>query len=386
MGGNSIYKELLEANGYDVNTVTSSAFVQQRDKILPDAFEFLLHEFTASHMNLKTFHGYRLFAADGSDLHIATDPHDPDTFCQNRPGEKGYNLLHLNALFDLCNNIYVDSLVQPRMKWNEGRALTDMVGRSRVEGKVIIVGDRGFESYNVFTHIANKGWNYVIRVKDLGSNGILSGLQLPADGEFDIQVRRLLTRKQTKEVKSRPDIYKFMPSNQVFDFLEPGSDGYFPISYRVVRFMLDDGSYVTVITNLSELRFPPGLLREIYKMRWGIETSFRDLKYTVGLTSFHAKKQGRITQEIFARIIMYNFAEMITSHVIISQKDTRYVYQVNFSVAVLICKRFLRSSANIPPPDVEALIRKNTLPVRPDRAFQRNIRSKSSVSFVYRVA
>ena len=31
MGGNSIYKELLEAHGYDVNTATASAFVQQRN-------------------------------------------------------------------------------------------------------------------------------------------------------------------------------------------------------------------------------------------------------------------------------------------------------------------------------------------------------------------
>lgn len=46
MGGNSNYKELLESQGYDVTTATSSAFAQQRDKILPYAFEFLLHEFT----------------------------------------------------------------------------------------------------------------------------------------------------------------------------------------------------------------------------------------------------------------------------------------------------------------------------------------------------
>ena len=26
-------------------------------------------------------------------------------------------------------------------------------------------------------------------------------------------------------------------------------------------------------------------------MRWGIETSFRELKYAVGLTSFHSKKE-----------------------------------------------------------------------------------------------
>ena len=66
MGGNNIYKELLESQGYDVNTATASAFVQQRDKILPCAFEFLLHEFTKSHTDLKTYRGYRLLAADGS--------------------------------------------------------------------------------------------------------------------------------------------------------------------------------------------------------------------------------------------------------------------------------------------------------------------------------
>ena len=33
MGGNSIYKELLDAQGYDVNTATTSAFIQQREKL-----------------------------------------------------------------------------------------------------------------------------------------------------------------------------------------------------------------------------------------------------------------------------------------------------------------------------------------------------------------
>lgn len=62
MGGNSIYKELLEAQGYDVNTATTSAFVQQRHKILPSALEFLFHEFTKSYTDLKDYRGYRLLA------------------------------------------------------------------------------------------------------------------------------------------------------------------------------------------------------------------------------------------------------------------------------------------------------------------------------------
>ena len=63
----------------------------------------------------------------------------------------------------------------------------------------------------------------------------------------------------------------------------------------------------------------------------GIETSFRELKYAIGLTNFHAKKVEYIVQEVYARMIMYNFCEMITLHVIINQTDKRHIYQVNFT-------------------------------------------------------
>ena len=38
--------------------------------------------------------------------------------------------------------------------------------------------------------------------------------------------------------------------------------------------------YQTIITNLDSVSFPPDELKKLYAMRWGIETSFRDLKYT----------------------------------------------------------------------------------------------------------
>ncbi|MGG1556532.1 IS4 family transposase, partial [Paenibacillus ferrarius] len=342
MGGNSVYKELLESQGYDVNTATTSAFVQQRNKILPRALEFLFHAFTKSYANIKDYRGYRLLAIDGSDLHIATDPTDKDTYFQNQPNQKGYNLLHLNAAYDLCNRIYVDALVQPRRQSNEGRALATMVDRSPIEGKTIVISDRGYESYNNFAHIERKGWNYVIRVKDVNSSGILSSLRLPACGTLDQEIHLILTKKQTKEVKANPQLYRFIPSTSTFDFLDLKEHLFYKISFRVVRFVLPNGTYETVLTNLTAEDFPPEELRVIYNLRWGIETSFRALKYTVGLTNFHAKKQESIAQEIFARMIMYNFAEMMTSHVVISQMEKRHPYQVNFAVAVQVCRHFLR--------------------------------------------
>lgn len=383
MGGNSISKELLDANEYNTNTATTAAFVQQREKILPSAFEFLLHEFTQSFSDIKTYKGFRLLAVDGSDLHIATDPDNLDTYF-HATGKQGFNLLHLNAMYDLCNKIYIDSYVQPRKRINENKALVTMVDRTDIKNNVIIIADRAYETYNTFAHIERKGWNYVIRIKDVGSNGILSGLQLPTTAEFDTTIQRILTKKHTAEVRAHPELYRFLAASSPFDFLDLHTNKFYPISLRIVRFKITDDSYESIITNLNQADFPPDEIKALYNKRWGIETSFRELKYAVGLTSFHSKKQEYIVQEIFARMIMYNFSEMITSHVVIQHRDTRLTYQVNFTVAIHICRHFFRY--NVLLLNVEALIQKNILPVRPGRKDKRKTRCKTAVSFIYRVA
>jgi len=183
---------------------------------------------------------------------------------------KGYNLLHLNAMYDLCSRVYVDSIVQPGRKENESKALTDMVDRSDIKEQTIVIADRGYESYNVFEHIAKKGWNYVIRVKDIDSNGITSGLTFPKQKEFDVEHSILLTRRQTNEIKAHPKKYKFMPANQKFDYLPVRDKENYPISFRIVRVAISENTYEVIITNLSEDKFPAERIKEIYYMRWGI--------------------------------------------------------------------------------------------------------------------
>ena len=386
MGGNSLCKELLEAHDYDAAMASTSAFIQQRDKILPSAFEHLFHEFTQSHLGIKKYRGYRLLAVDGSDLHIPTNPSDTETHFNCNPLGNGHNLLHLNAMYDLCNRIYTDAIVQPRRHINEAKAMVDMIDRSRVTDNVIVIADRGYESYNNLAHIQEKGWKYLIRIKDTGTRCILHGLRLPMVGSFDICTQRVFTRKKAAEIKSRPDIYKIIDGGAaIFDFVNC-TNPFFQMTFRLVRFKITDDSYETVITNLAQSEFSPQDLKDLYKMRWGIETSFRELKYSIGLNNFHSKKREHIVQEVFARVIMYNFAEMITSHVVISQSDTKHTYQVNFTVAIHICRQFLRIGTNVPPLDVEALIRKNILPVRPNRRDKRKTRIRTAVSFLYRVA
>ena len=155
------------------------------------------------------------------------------------------------------------------------------------------------------------------------------------------------------------------------------------LSFRVVRFKLTQDTYEVLLTNLPEDEFSVSELKELYAMRWGIETSFRDLKYSLALSYFHSKKTENILQEVFARLTMHNFAELITSHVVVKQKSRKHLYKINFAAAVHICRNFFLK--NISPSDVEALLLMHLLPVRQRSANLRRGSPKSAPSFTYRI-
>ncbi len=52
----------------------------------------------------------------------------------------------------------------------------------------------------------------------------------------------------------------------------------------------------------------------------------------MGAIRFHSKKVEYIEQEIWSRLILFNFCAIITTHVVIEQKNTTHVYQVNFAM------------------------------------------------------
>ena len=390
MGGSSLSNEMMDIFGFREDLASTSAFVQQRAKILPEAFETLFDLFSSHLTETKTYRGFQLLAVDGSDLLIAANPDDSESFFPGTENQKSYNLLHLNAFYDLLCHTYVDAILQKRRCEDECGALVNMTDRSPLE-HVLLLADRGYESYNVLAHLQEKGWKYLIRIKN-GNGGIVSGFALPATPEFDVPISLSLTNRQTNEAKDLlkdKNHYRVVPHTSRFDFLPKKSRKhdpmtFYPLSFRIVRFPISENTFETVITNLDTESFPASELKKLYAMRWGIETSFRELKYTVGLQQFHAKKTEFIHQEIFARLTMYNFYEVITQSVLIQQKNRKYAYKVNFSAAVHICRQFFLR--NLPPSCVEAMLAKHISPIRPGRSSPRKLKSKQPFGFLYRIA
>ena len=389
MESKSLTNELIDVFDSKPDFPSASAFVQQRSKIKVEAFKAIFNGFT-SNIYKDIDSEMHLLAVDGSDIQIATNPNDLSSFHPGTNGRKPYNLLHLNALFDLKQKIYTDAVIQGRMDWNEHNALQEMVDRSNIR-KALVIADRGYESYNNMAHIQEKGWNFLIRIKD-GRNGIKEGLVLPRLDEFDNKISLKLTRKHTKETKELfkdKNHYKFIPSTTTFDYLPQKSKKHDPakfytLNFRIVRFKVTDELYETVLTNLDADVYPPNELKKLYASRWGIETSFRDIKYTIGMLDFHSKKVMCIHQEIYAHLIMYNFAEMITSHVVIEKKQRKYTYKANFSVAAHMCRLFYQGKTT--SPNLETIISRNIIPVRPDRHRERKLTVKIFHGFLYRVS
>lgn len=354
---------------------------QQRAKLKPEALKAVLDVFNRSILDLTqpvclAVPGYRYLAVDGSTASFYSRPEfSPEKyFVSEGHSIKGFYSLHVNGFFDIDRYMYTDVVIQPVHEKDEFCAFCTMADRIAVpEGlKDIYIGDRGYCSYNNIVHVIEKGQYFLFRSKDVLSKGILKNLNLPTGGTFDEAVTVTITRRQSKKISiSEGSHPRFVGKDISFDCVEYGSDDTYTMSFRVVRIMLPSGTYECLVTNLPEEEFPPERLADLYFTRWKIECAYRDLKYTIGMVSFHSYKAEYVEQEVYASLLLYNIAEAMVQSVEIETEDTKYEYKINFSRAVHICRVFLRSHAEKDKIDTVALLRKELIPIRKDREYPR---------------
>lgn len=383
MNGNSLNKELHDFYKDTGNFVTSSAFVQQRGKLLPEAFEYLFHQFNSLCEDKARWKGYRLLAADGTVLNIAKNP-EAETYL-----EQGFNQLHISALYDILNKTYTDIVIQPQPKNDERGAVREIIKKRQFNEKTILIADRGYESYNLFENIKRTpNLDFLIRIRNGLTKEARSRAMCPFDLDIETELRTTNTKKDREAFRAGKAKYISGPKKRgkgkafvTWEFESP-----FLMKYRLVRFEIAPGVYETIATSLPRNEVSAQEIKELYGMRWGIETSFRELKYSIGLVNLHAKKESFIKQEIFAMLTMYNFCERITMAIVILQDDKKkHIYRVNFTMAIHICREFF-SYNDKAPPDISKDIRHYILPVRPGRTDKRKMKTQTAVTFLYRVA
>lgn len=378
--GQRLDKEMLLA-GIDA---TASAFVQRRDKIRPEMFAFIMKEFSRSLPVTEKYKGYRLLAIDGTVVTSVPDENSPHYVPGGKPTKngslpKGTCQRTVTALYDVLGKQYLDIVPDK----SENAAAKDLFSGYRGH-KTIVLADRGYQGYNLMEY-ANKNpdLDYLIRVPE--TNYFSELKKLPKD-KFDVDLEVRLSTKSQQYCK----IYGWKHVDGPSRFGKPKKDVNWDheeicvMHYRAVRFGLKTGKTETIVTSLPRDKFPPGEIKKLYNMRWGIETSFRELKYDIGMVHLHAKKDDSILQEIYAAFTMYNFCMAITMQVKPYQNpDNKYTYKIDIAMAVFLCMDYFRS-ADPDPPDGQIV--RYRQPERPGRSDERKIIPRGAIFFLYRAA
>lgn len=260
-GAGTTKNELLDFFGLDPEKPTSSTLNQQRAKLKPEAVEAVFKEFNSSIDSLDLLEAYRFLAVDGSTVTYPSGPSFSPSEYFSSPGSssKGCYSMHINAFYDLDRHIYTDALIQPVRLKDEFRAFCSPADRHPVlpGTRNVYIGGRGYCSYNNMAHVIENGQYFVFRAKDILSKGMLCNFNFPEKDSFDASVNVVLVRSHSRKIRIKPGCYR--------------------------RFV-DKAS------------------------------SFRKLKYTIGLNSFHSCKPQYIRQEIWARLITYNITEVLACH------------------------------------------------------------------------
>lgn len=378
-GSSSTKCELLDFFQLSSETPSISALNQRRSQLKPDAFEAVFHSFNSSVFEfeeLKQNLQYQYIATDGSTISFFSFPRfaSDEYYISEGHSASGFYSIHINAFYDLNQRIYTDALLQPAHEKDEFEAFCRLVDNHQIisNTKTIFIGDRGYCSYNNMAHVVEKGQYFVFRTKDKDKKGLIGNFNLPDTAEFDVTVNVTLTRSNRKSIKIKDGFYRrCIDSAASFDYIKYGTEDTYDLTFRIVRILISENTYECIVTNLPRDTFPAEKLKEIYNSRWGIESSFRKLKYTIGLNFYHSYKPDFIKQEIWAKMIAYNATELLINNAVISHGKRTYTYAVNFSLAAHICRIYLRLLTEIDSIDVMSLLEKELVPVRPGRQFPR---------------
>jgi len=112
------------------------------------------------------------------------------------------------------------------------------------------------------------------------------------------------------------------------------------VNVRVIKLTLKTGKTETLITNLGRKVFKTSEFKELYHLRWGIETKYNSIKNKLDIENFSGKTIITVLQDFYATLFLSNISASIKAeadeHVkaATAGKDLKYEYMVNENILI----------------------------------------------------
>lgn len=287
--GNTRSPICLEAERFSKHLskdITGAAICKARKKIKYTAFQELFEMGAGIVPRTKTFHEYNIIAVDGMKGEL---PKTPELTAKYSISEKNrVPIFHAVSAYDVLNEIFIES--EMHFGAADERSLAcDIIDRIKQNEayrneKQIWVFDRGFPSLILLQKLMEYNMKFVIRVPKI----------------FLTEVNEFRESKYIDKTVHINYTKERMKSNHV------KSNGICEFDLRCVRIQLKSEEEI-LITNLEKESFPKRYIKELYHLRWGIETSFNYLKSAVFVEEFSTRTENGLKQDYFVSLLVYNF-------------------------------------------------------------------------------
>jgi hypothetical protein len=156
-----------------------------------------------------------------------------------------------------------------------------------------------------------------------------------------------------------------------------------PLKIRLIKVILDNGDVEVLATSLlDEEKYPYSEFKDLYFLRWGIETNYNHLKNNVAIENFTGLSTLSVTQDFFANMFIVNLQSVIINDVQIEidkeKKGTEYKYKINRNLSLGFMKdrvvKILLSNNSKGYEELKKLFKLEPVPIRKGRKFERKFR------------
>lgn len=303
---------------FDLRPVSGAAFSLARYKINLCFFKELnkilidYHQ----HSSKKLWKGYQLIAGDGSTIALPSSPQMKEYFGVHSKAECGISncLAQTFILYDVFSEVVIDSRIS-KMEVSE-KSLLRCCLSELPNSKAIFILDRGFGHFNVCKRFIEQKRDFCIRMSGSNSNFGKSVMQQCSD-DFITEWKPSEKEKKTCRLHRQDDK---------------------PIKVRITKLRLKTGETEILVSSLYDMvAFSSSEMKDLYRMRWGVEEGFKKLKPKMKLEQFGSRKPEGIFQEFEAHIFMMNLVAVMGCHaqtkIDTVTKKRRLAYKFNWQNA-----------------------------------------------------
>lgn len=269
--------------------VAASAICRARQKLPSSVFKTLNTRILNTYPRVAeaAWKGHRLFAVDGTKLHLPPPLIDWGYALPSQASHYPQGLV--SCLYHLPSHLPYDFDLSP----NANERLMALAHLAVLEPNDVVVYDRGYFSYEMLYRHVEQGIETVFRL---------------ATNSYPVIDAFFQSEEKEQRISLLPS-----PQRQREILLEHPDLVFTPLTLRLVKYAAGTTRFVLGTTLMDSEKYRVEDLAELYHGRWGIEELYKISKVLIEVEDFHGQTEQGVKQELFAHFGIVTMSRLFTN-------------------------------------------------------------------------